>query len=397
MRIAHRAGAGKENPWWAVGSIAAGTFLLVTTEFLPIGLLSRLAGDLRVSQGIAGLSVMAPGLVAAVVAPMLVLMAGSLDRRHVMTALTAAIVVSNAVAAMAGNYAVFLLGRLVLGVAVGGVWAFAITVGRRLVPPSAGARATTIISAGISAGTVFGMPVGAVVGDWVGWRAVFAANALLGLLILLAQFRFLPRLSAGERIDLGQLFAYMRIPMARTGLIASGFVAAGHFVAYTFLEPYLRDGLHLRQNGVAMALGGYAFAGIVGAFAGEWRAVRGVKRAFVAAAASMGVALLVAVATMDTATLALGMVMAWGVAFGAVPVCVQIWMFDAAPERHEAGSALLVSTFQISLAAGAALGGVLVDHAGIAAAFIASAASTFLGAAIASLSRIAILQPEQPV
>ncbi|MFT4510357.1 MFS transporter [Caballeronia sp. 15711] len=109
-----------KNEWWAVGSIAAGTFLLVTTEFLPIGLLSHLSTDLRVSVGVAGLSVTAPGLVAAFMAPPLVLLARTTDRRIVITALTAAIVVSNVVAAVAGNFPVFLSGRLILGLAVGG-------------------------------------------------------------------------------------------------------------------------------------------------------------------------------------------------------------------------------------------------------------------------------------
>ncbi|WP_420997993.1 MFS transporter [Cupriavidus sp. 30B13] len=381
-------GAGPaRSEWRAVGAVAAGTFLLVTTEFLPIGLLSRLSADLRISEGIAGLAVTAPGLVAAIVAPVLVLQAGAVDRRLVIAALTAAIVVSNVVAAAAGSFPVFLLGRLILGLAVGGLWTFAVAVGRRLVPASAGARATSIISAGISAGTVFGMPVGAVLGESIGWRATFAANAVLGVLILLAQLRVLPRLAPTTAMDAGGLLAFARIPMARIGLIASGFVAAGHFIAYTFLEPYLRDVLHLGQSGVAFALAGYAVAGIAGAFLGERLAVDNVRRAFIATSALLGAAVLAATAMAGTMAGAIGMVMVWGLAFGAMPVCVQIWMFTSSAGLHEAGSALMVSAFQVSLAAGAAIGGALIDHAGIAAAFAASAVLAFGGAMTALLSR----------
>lgn len=368
--------------WLGVASIAAGTFLLVTTEFLPIGLLSPLAADMHVPEGMAGLSVTAPGFVAAFTAPVLAVLARGIDRRTVIIALTVAILISNLIGALAPNFAIFLVGRLVLGLAVGGLWSFAVAVGRRLVPESAGARATSIISAGISAGTVFGMPVGAVFSDLAGWRVVFATNAVLGLVVVLGQFRFLPRLAVTSAIDIGQLVAFAKVPMARVGLIASGFVAAGHFIAYTFLEPYLRSTLALRETSIALVLAGYAATGIIGSFLGEHLAVRNIRRAFVIASVVLGMSVLAAVATAGTPAGAIVMVMAWGTAFGAVPVCVQIWMFTSSPKLYEAGSALMVSAFQIALSAGAAIGGVLVDSLGIGSAFLTGGAVCIAGAVI---------------
>lgn len=231
--------------WPGVASVAAGTLLLVTTGFLPIGPLSPIAADLGVSEGVAGLSVAAPGFVAAVAAPVLTIRARNADRKTV---------VLDLIGTLAPNFAVFLVGRVVLGLAVGGLWSFAVAVGRRLAPEGAGARATSVISLGISAGTVFGTPVGAVAGGCAGWRMAFAADAPLGLVVQLA-------------------FAQVR--MARTG-----FVAGGHLIAYTFLEPDLRDALRIGQDGVALALAGHAVAGVVGLFAGERFAVRDVRSAF---------------------------------------------------------------------------------------------------------------------
>ncbi len=373
--------------WPGVASIAAGTFLLVTTEFLPIGLLSPLAAGLHVSEGVAGLSVTAPGFIAAIAAPVLALLAGDIDRRIVVIALTVSIIVSNLIGAIAPNFAVFLAGRLILGVAVGGLWTFAIAVGRRLVPESAGARATSIISIGISAGTVFGMPVGAVFGGLVGWRSVFAANVVLGLAILLVQLRFLPKIRANAAIGVRQLLDFAMVPMARIGLIASGLIAGGHFVAYTFLEPFLRNTLALGQMGVALALAGYAVTGIIGSFLGERLAIRDIRRAFILSAAVLGLSVLAAVATAGTPASAIIMVMVWGTAFGAWPVCVQIWMFTSSPKLYEAGSALLVSAFQISLSAGATIGGLLVDSMGVGAAFLVSGLVSIAGAACAIASR----------
>ncbi|MDE1174729.1 MAG: MFS transporter [Parvibaculaceae bacterium] len=373
--------------WIGVASIAAGTFALVTTEFLPIGLLSPLAASLDVSEGVAGLSVTAPGFIAAIAGPLLALLAGSLDRRIVVIALTASIVASNLTAAFASNFAVFLVGRLILGLAVGGLWTFAVAVGRRLVPESAGARATSIISVGISAGTVFGMPVGAAFGDLFGWRVVFGANAVLGLVILLVQLRFLPSIKVSTAIGLRQLLEFGRVPMARIGLIASGIIAGGHFIAYTFLEPFLRNALALGQTGVTSALAGYAVAGIIGSFIGERLAVQNVRRAFAVSAAVLGISVLAAAATLGTPAGSIALIMIWGIAFGAWPVCVQIWMFTSSPRLYEAGSALMVSAFQISLAAGATIGGFLVDSIGVAAAFLFSGAVSIAGALFVLASR----------
>lgn len=387
--LKHGAGghADSKSGWIAVWSIAAGTFLLVTSEFLPIGLLSRLAASLQVSEGTAGLAVTAPGFVAAIVAPLLAILARDLDRRKVVIALTATIALSNLVAFLAPNFFVFLIARLTLGIGIGGLWTFAVAVGRRLVPESAGARATSIISLGISAGTVFGMPIGAVVGDWVGWRPAFAANAIFGLSVVLLQLAFLPRLAAASTIDVGRLVAFAKVPMARIGFLASGLGIGGHFLAYTFLEPYLRDALGFGQMGVPLILAGYAVAGIVGAFLGERFAVRDIRRAFATGMIVVGVSAMVTIATAGTPAAAITMVMLWGVAFGAVPVCLQIWMHAASPTLFEAGSALMVSSVQIALAAGAAIGGVLVDRAGIGAAFLAGGAVCLAGGVVPLLMR----------
>lgn len=120
--------------------------------------------------------------------------------------------------------------------------------------------------------------------------------------------------------------------------------------------------------------------GIAGSFAGERLAVRDIRSAFIASAAAVGATVIAAAAMAGTP--AIVMVMAWGFTFGAVPVCVQMWMFTSSPRLYEAGSALMVSAFQIALSAGAAIGGVLVDRAGIGAAFLTGGAACIVGAVI---------------
>ena len=107
------------SAWLAVGSIAVGTFAMVTTEFLPIGLLTDIGSDLQVSDGTAGLMVTMPGVLAAFAGPALIVASGRLDRRTVMVWLTALLVASNLLAAFAPNFATVLVARLLLGLCVG--------------------------------------------------------------------------------------------------------------------------------------------------------------------------------------------------------------------------------------------------------------------------------------
>ncbi|MBW8837392.1 MAG: MFS transporter, partial [Burkholderia sp.] len=111
--------------WLAVVAVAIGAFAFVTTEFLPVGLLPRVAADLGVSPGTAGLMVTVPGVIAAISAPGLMLVAGRMDRRRVFLLLTALLLASNLISAFAPNFTVMLVGRALLGAALGGFWTLA--------------------------------------------------------------------------------------------------------------------------------------------------------------------------------------------------------------------------------------------------------------------------------
>ena len=144
--------------WLAVFSLACGTFALVNTEVLPIGLLSPIAQSLGVIEGHAGLAVMLPGLVAAISAPLIMLFARKMDRRNLLLLLSATVIVANGIAVMAQSFNILLIGRIILGIGVGGFWSFAIPSGRRLVSEEQGARAISLITAGVAVGTVAGVP-----------------------------------------------------------------------------------------------------------------------------------------------------------------------------------------------------------------------------------------------
>ncbi|CAM5683185.1 MFS transporter [Streptomyces avidinii] len=358
-------------------SVALGSFTLVLSELLPVGALTEIGGDLGVSTGTTGLLVVVPGLAAAVSAPVLTVASRGFDRRPVLWGLAALTAVADLVCALSRDLGTMLAGRLLLGLALGGFWAVGAAIAPRLVGPESTHRASSLVTAGISVGTVASLPLAALAARSTGWWTAFWAAGLLGLAALAAQIRWLPPLPADSAVGWRDLAAVPRIPAARIGLLATVFVFLGHFASYTYIAPYLERHAHYGAGAAAALLLGYGLAGIAGNFLAAAALARSVRATVaVSAAALAAVAALLPVAA-DSAVLVAFLVLLWGAAFGALPLSLQTTMAQAVPRAPERGLAVFVTTVQVSLATGSLLGGLVVDGYGISA-------SLGLGAALAA-------------
>lgn len=373
--------------WLAVLSVALGAFVVVTSEFLPIGLLTNISNGLHVTDGVAGLMISIPGLIAAIAAPVLTVAAGKVDRRWLVLALMGLLVISNIMAALAPNFAVMLAARVLFGITLGGFWTIAVTLGGRLVPRESMARATTIILAGISIATVAGVPAGALVAGWMDWRAAFGVFAGVAMLVGMVQLFVLPPIPAPPAPGVRQLTQLLRHKDARLGLLTVAFVIAGHFAAYTYVTPFLKESGSLSPGYLSGLLLAYGIAGIVGNFAGGAAAARHLRATVNGVVALLAAAILLLPVLRHSQAGVAVLLTAWGLAFGAIPIALQLWVFKAAPEALEGGAALLVSTFQVFIALGSVVGGGIVDHWGTTSVMLSAGATALAGLFIVALSR----------
>ncbi|UHS61292.1 MFS transporter [Agrobacterium vaccinii] len=362
------------SSWLAVLSLATGTFALVTTEFLPIGLLSDIANDFAKSPGSTGILVTTPGIVAAIVAPLCTVFAGSIDRRLLLVSFTLLLVLSNLIVATSSSFEMAITGRALLGVSVGGFWTFAAAVGRRLVETHQGNRAISVVMTGISVGTVVGVPLGSALGGLLGWRSAFIAVAALCLSVLLFQVAVLPKITMTTSQSFKGLADTIRDRKLVIAFAAIALAACGHFTAYTYLEPHLVHDVGADTTTLGWMLAIFGAAGIVGTFIGERVASRNPPAGTSLVALIMAASILMSILVVSNLLYEAIAVALWGAAFGAIPVCVQLWTFTAYPDRFETSSALMVTVFQIALAAGSLVGGLLTDTWGIPAAFMAATA-----------------------
>lgn len=363
--------------WLAVSSVAAASFTLILSEFIVVAVLPDIVRQFGVSAGTAGLTLVLPGLLAAVAAPILTLAFGALDRRTVLWGLTGIVALSDLLAALAPGFALVMAARLLLGAAIGAFWTMGAGVGPRLVPAARVTRATSLIMAGISAGTVVSLPLGNLVAQHWGWRSALAGVGALSVLVLLLQLLVLPCMPATTALHARDLLGLLHRPKARAGLMMSALLFFAHFGAYTFVSSYLSEQAGFPASTVAVLLLLYGIAG----FAGNFTAGATLDRSLPATLGTSAAILAVSVLTLGlwhAQPLVIVALCLWGVGYGAIPLALQTTMMRG--DAAEGALALFVTVSQLSLAAGSFTGGVVVDHFGVATDYL-----VFAGPAIAAV------------
>ncbi|MGP3972660.1 MFS transporter [Streptomyces sp. 8N114] len=350
--------------WLGVASLTAATFAVTAAEMLPVGLLTPVSDSLHVSEGSAGLTVTLTGVVAALAAPLVPLVAGRLDRRASLAGLALLLAAANALSAVAPSLTVLLIARVLVGVALGGVWALAASLPVRLVPQRSLSTALAAVFGGIGIASVLAVPAGTMLGEVAGWRAAFGAAAGLSASVALALALLLPALPAERPVRPGTLLRLLRNARLRTGFVFLALLVTGHFAAYTYVRPVLEQ-----ISGVAPALIGvlllaYGAAGIVGNFAAGARAARSLRGTLLTLGGGIAVTTVLLAAAGSATGPAVAVLLLWGLAYGGVSVSSQAWVLAAAPSAsREPAGALFASVFNAAIALGAFVGGRVVDAA----------------------------------
>ncbi|MFE2976184.1 MFS transporter [Streptomyces sp. NPDC059258] len=382
------------NGWWGVAVLALGTFTVVTSEMLPVGLLTPMGSSLGIPEGVAGLTLTITGLVAAVSAPALVPLLGRADRRTALCVLVTVLVVGNLGAAWAPDFATMVVARVLVGVGMGGVWAVAAGLAVRLVPAKSAGAATTLVFSGIAVASVLGVPAGTYLGDLAGWRAAFLAAAGLGAVVLVAAALLLPRLPAERTVPLGGALRLTRDPRLRTGLIVVGFLVTGHFAAYTYVRPVLEDVSGVGAGTIGVLLLVYGIAGAAGNFLAGAGAARSPRRTLLVIGTVLALTVVALPWLGGSPVLAAVLMALWGLGYGGVSVSTQTWVLLAAPDAREAASSLFVGVFNAAIALGALAGGLVADGIGITAVTVTGA--TLVAGALVTTAAGRAPVPEAP-
>lgn len=354
-------------------ALSAGTAALVGAEFIPAGVLPGMARDLGVSEGRAGLTLAATALAGAVTAPTIASVLPRADRRLVLLSLLGLAIVSNVVVAIAPSFGIVLASRLLLGAAISGFWSFALSVGVQVTGRPA--LVSTTVALGTSTATIIGVPMSSVLGDLIGWRAVFWVISALTLLAGAVLWRLLPAVPAQPGAGLAMMRSVLRNRRLVVGIAVIFVAAFSNFVAY----PYIRVAIEsIDPSIVAVLLLGWGLGGLFGNLVAGYLS-RWLRWAATTGPAILAISLAVLAGTEQTALLAVAVVL-WGFGFNMVPVTTQLWVSAIEPRRVESAVALQVTAFQVAIMSGSVVGGVLVDQQGPPAIMAVGAGAAVLAA-----------------
>jgi DHA1 family purine ribonucleoside efflux pump-like MFS transporter len=374
--------------WPGVVALMVAIFTLVTSEFLPASLLPLMASDFGITEGVAGQVVTATALVGMIAGPAMGVVFPNLDRKRLLVGLLVLALLSNLLTAVAPSYAIVVVARLVLGVAIAGTWSMALAVSSHLVPADKLGRAMSVVNIGVAGATVAAVPLGALISSFAGWRAVFWAVSVATAVAIVLFLVLMPSVPAKAGGGIRTLGDVLRSRIVLFGLIGLAVLVAGHFGSYTFIRTAAEGVSGLTPATIAILLAIYG----VGGLAGNLLSGLVVDRHLSVALAMVPVLIALGIVGFSLSTgsvvLVFVAVALWGIGFGAVPTTSQTWISRAEPNRVEAAGGLVVATFQLAIALGAALGGVLLDTTSVGTVFLASGVAVVLGGALlASTSR----------
>ena len=358
--------------WPAVFSLFMGVTSLIAAEFIPVSLLTPIARDLAITEGMAGQTVTAVGVFAVLTSLFLSPLTRGMDRRPILLTFSLLLVISNLLVALATDYAVLLAGRGILGICVGGFWSLASAVTLQLVPAKDVPRALSVVYAGVSVATILALPLASSLGQLIGWRNVFFLGGALGAAAFVWQLLALPSLPERGGSGFGGLSALLRRSWVLAGIGGTVCSYGGYHVFFTYLRPFLEHDLTLSAGALSSTLLAFGVANCAGTFlAGAFlgKHFRRTMYAIPLVLAAVAVLLLP-----DTGTFG-GVVLAvlWGFVFGFIPVGWSTWIARALADKAEPAGGLSVAAIQFSIGLAAAAGGVTFDRLGIGGIFVIAA------------------------
>ena len=374
--------------WSGVLAMTLCVFTLIASEFLPVSLLTPIAAEFGVGEGLAGQGLTISGVFAVLTSLSIASLAGRMNRKTLMLLLTALMVVSGATVALAPTFTVYMIGRALIGVVIGGFWSLSAAVAMRLVPPHQVPRALGIFNGGNAVAMVVAPPLGAWLGEAIGWRGAFFCLVPVGLAVLLWQWRSLPSMRAEARpaAPTAVFKLLTRAPVA-VGMLAVGVFFMGQFSLFTYVRPFLETVTRVEVSTLSWILMGIGAAGVFGTTLVGFVLNRHLYRTLMLIPLLMAVVAVALTLFGHRVWPVAALLGFWGLVATAAPAGWWTWIARALPDDAETGGGLMVAVIQLSIALGSSVGGVLFDTRGYQTTFLVSAALLLAAVTLAFFTR----------
>ncbi|PAD34036.1 MULTISPECIES: MFS transporter [Terribacillus] len=342
------------------------TFVMGTSEFVIVGLLTEVAADLNVTVASAGTLVSGFAIAYAIGTPLLTGWVSRFPKYPLMLTLIIVFILGNIISALTSSFGVLLAARIVTAAASGVLTALAMTVASDTMPAARRSSVIALIFAGFTISNVLGVPLGTFIGQLGSWHLTFWTTALLGVIAFIISLFILPKTAAGEKSSIVKQLVLFKNPKILVGFFIPTFSIAGTYTIYTYITPIIEDELGIASSSVGLVLLAYGLFSIGSNFlAGKIAGRNGIgdlRYAFIIQAVIIG-SLYV---TMDITIAGLISIMLMAVMIYVMNATIQIYLMDQAAAYSTAArdfaSSLTPVSVNIGITLGSALGGVIVAY-----------------------------------
>lgn len=359
-------------------------FIFNTTEFVPVALLSDIAQDFSITTAETGLMLTIYAWIVAAMSLPLMLLTGKIERKRLLLTLFVVFIISHALSIFAWSYQVLLLSRIGIALAHAIFWSITAAIILRIAPEGKKALALSILAMGTSLALVLGVPIGRLVGQWLGWRATFGGIGVVAFIVFILQAKLLPTLPSQFDGDFRKVPELLKNPLLISLYLFIFLVFTAHYTTYSYIEPFMRQVGLLSENLATFVLLLFGVAGLIGSVVFSRWGEKSNKGLMLVSTILLLLSMSVLLATVTSIWLFSIVTLIWGVALMLLILAVQAKVIMIDDKAQDVVMAMFSGTINLGIGAGALFGGYAVTHLSLSSV-------GFVGAVIAAMALLVIL------
>lgn len=371
----------RSTAWLRVVSLSLAAFIFNTAEFAPVALLSDIAASFSMSAAQVGLIITIYAWVVGLMSLPCMLLSSDMERRSLLIKIFILFAISNVLSGLAWNYWVLVMARIGVALSHAVFWSITASLVVRLAPADKKAQALSLLATGTALALVLGLPLGRVVGQYLGWRVTFVLIGLLAAGIMVGLMKLLPVLPSSNSGSLKSLPLLLKRPALLCVYGLTVMIVTAHFTAYSYIEPFIQKVALLSENFTTILLLIFGGAGIIGSMLFSRYSSKYPAGFLIVSFAFLAVCLLLLLPLSFSGWSLSTLCIVWGIAIMALSLGMQVKVLTLASDATDVAMALYSGIYNIGIGGGALLGNQVIVHLGLPDV-------GFIGAAMAILATV---------